>query len=234
MSTACVSPVQGTDAEVEEGHTSVDSAVALGKNDGMPASVDGLPHESIVAINTDVPISNQTQRETDDGALKLTSVESDIESGVGNDEQSNNHEKEQRQRPSNEQLVMDSDEGSIGPPSEGHRRREKGIYSGESDEELDNPTDVNHYSTTTFSRPGQTDTRSKSLSVSSAALAAIEAARIEAEQMIAQSHSDETQMKREKKSKKKKDKEGKKSDKEGKKKKKKDKRHDTHSLASQN
>ncbi|KAL3763757.1 hypothetical protein ACHAWU_006953 [Discostella pseudostelligera] len=233
MSTACVSPVAGAAVQAkDEVHTPVDSTVAQGKNDGPPATNDGFTEESIVVATADFPSSKQPQRDTDDGSLKPTSVESEIESGICTDEKSNNHDSEQQQKPFNVQLVMDSDEDSIGPPREGHGRLEKRIHTkecDESDEELDN-----HDSTTAVSLPRQPDTRGKSLTVSSAALAAIEAARIEAEQMMAQSQSDEPQMKREKKSKKKKDKDGKKSDKEGKKKKKKDKRQDTHSLASQN
>ena len=209
----------GTNTKEMEGErTPVDSTIALDDKDRTPTNIDELPEE-LSAIDADDPSSKQLQSDGDE-AIKSTPASFENESG---DEQSNKHDSEHRHGSAIEQFVLNSDEDSICQQSEGHGRRMERIHNADSDkreEEIDNPMDINN----------ESGIRIKSSSVSSAALAAIEAAKIEAERMMAQSQSDEHRMKREKKSKKK-DKDGKKRENEEKKKrKKKDKRRDTSSV----
>ena len=219
----------GTNTKEMEGErTPVDSTIALDDKDRTPTNIDELPEE-LSAIDADDPSSKQIQSDGDE-AIKSTPASFENESG---DEQSDKHDSEQRHGSAIEQFVLNSDEDSICQQSEGHGRRMERIHNADFDkreEEIDNPMDINNDDSTTSSLPRESGMRVKSSSVSSAALAAIEAAKIEAERMMAQSQSDEHRMKREKKSKKK-DKDGKKRENEEKKKrKKKDKRRDTSSV----
>ena len=219
----------GTNTKEMEGErTPVDSTIALDDKDRTPTNIDELPEE-LSAIDADDPSSKQIQSDGDE-AIKSTPASFENESG---DEQSDKHDSEQRHGSVIEQFVLNSDEDSICQQSEGHGCRLERIHNADSDkreEEIDNPMDIDNDDSTTSSLPRESGMRVKSSSVSSAALAAIEAAKIEAERMMAHSQSDEHRMKREKKSKKK-DKDGKKRENEEKKKrKKKDKRRDTSSV----
>lgn len=209
---ACVSLVPlGTNAEerVDE-RTLIDATATLGYKDGTLTSNDQLPKGSIVATDNDDTIKNESLRDSDD-EFKSNPIKSEIESGVKNDEKKEKNSSEHRHTPSDEHFVLNSDVELIGQSSESNGRRVSNDDCDDIAEELNNP-DVNQELTTNLSLPRRTGNRGNSLPVSSAALAAIEAAKIEVEKMMAQSLS-ESQVNRGRKSKKK--------EKEGKKKKKK-------------